>query len=88
LKRPKKLSTWPSKLIKERKGKEVDIPDIKHKVTAGFSMEAMEDMLGAVNPDAPIKVVTDAVDSGQLRGVVLSPVATTCACLTMPVALT
>ena len=57
--------------FKERKGKEVDIPDIKHKVTAGFSMEAMEEVLGAVNPDEPIKVITDAVDSGQLRGVVL-----------------
>ena len=57
--------------FKERQGKGVDIPDIKHKVTAGFSMEAMEDILGAVNPEAPIKVVTDAVDSGQLRGVVL-----------------
>lgn len=57
--------------FKERKDKEVDIPDIKHKVTAGFSMEAMEDVLGAVNPDEPIKVVTDAIDSGQLKGVVL-----------------
>jgi len=57
--------------FKERKGKEVDIPDVKHKVTAGFSMEAMEEILAAVNPDEPIKVVTDAVDSGQLRGVVL-----------------
>ncbi len=57
--------------FKERQGKGVDIPAIKHQVTAGFSMEAMEDILGAVNPDAPIKVVTDAVDSGQLRGVVL-----------------
>lgn len=57
--------------FKERQGKEVDIPDVKHKVTAGFSMEAMEEILSAVNPDEPIKVVTDAVDSGQLRGVVL-----------------
>ncbi len=57
--------------FKERQGKEVDIPDIKHKVTAGFSMEAMEDVLSAINPDEPIKVVTDAIDSGQLRGVVL-----------------
>lgn len=57
--------------FKERQGKEVDIPDIKHKVTAGFSMEAIEDVLKAINPDEPIKVVTDAIDSGQLRGVVL-----------------
>lgn len=57
--------------FKQRKGKEVDIPDIKHKVTAGFSLEAMKDLLGAVNPEQPIKVITDAVESGQLRGVVL-----------------
>ncbi len=57
--------------FKERKGKGVDIPDVKHKVTAGFSMEAIEEVLGAINPDEPIKVVTDAIDSGQLRGVVL-----------------
>lgn len=57
--------------FKERKDKEVDIPDVKYKVTAGFSMEAMEAVLAAVNPDEPIKVVTDAIDSGQLRGVVL-----------------
>ncbi len=57
--------------FKERKDKEVDIPDVKHKLTAGFSMESMEEVLSAVNPDEPIKVITDAVDSGQLRGVVL-----------------
>ncbi|MDW7740555.1 MAG: anaerobic carbon-monoxide dehydrogenase catalytic subunit [Bacillota bacterium] len=57
--------------FKERKDKGCDIPDIKHKVTAGFSLEAMEEILGAVNPDEPIKVITDAVESGQLRGVVL-----------------
>jgi len=57
--------------FQERKEKEVDIPEVKHKLTAGFSMEAMEEVLGAVNPEEPIKVITDAVDSGQLRGVVL-----------------
>ena len=57
--------------FKERKDNEVDIPEVKHKLTAGFSMEAMEEVLGAVNPEEPIKVITDAVDSGQLRGVVL-----------------
>lgn len=57
--------------FKERKGKAVDIPQVKHKVTAGFSLEAMQEILGAVNPEQPLKVITDAVDSGQLRGVVL-----------------
>ena len=56
---------------KERKDVEVDIPSLTNKVTAGFSLEAMEEILGAVNPDEPIKVITDAVDSGQLRGVAL-----------------
>ncbi len=56
---------------KERDESKIDIPDHTHNVTAGFSFEAMEDLLGAVSPDAPIKAVTDAVDSGQLRGVVL-----------------
>jgi len=57
--------------FKERKGKVVSIPQIKHKVTAGFSMEALDDLLGAVSPDQPFKALTDAIDSGQLRGVVL-----------------
>jgi len=67
----REVVTMAIEAFKERKDKEVDIPDIKHKLTAGFSMESMEEVLGAVNPDEPIKVVTDAVDSGQLRGVVL-----------------
>ena len=67
----REVITLAIEAFKEREGKATDIPDIKHKVTAGFSMEALEEILGAVNPDAPIKVVTDAVDSGQLRGVVL-----------------
>ncbi|MBW6464040.1 MAG: anaerobic carbon-monoxide dehydrogenase catalytic subunit [Firmicutes bacterium] len=57
--------------FKERKGLEVAIPQVKNKVTAGFSVEALEDILGELNPDQPFKVITDAIDSGQLRGVVL-----------------
>lgn len=57
--------------FKERKGKAVSIPQIKHKVTAGFSMEALSDLLSSINPEQPFKVITDAIDSGQLRGVVL-----------------
>ncbi len=56
---------------KERQDVEVDIPDVKNKVTAGCSLEAMEEVLGAVNSEEPIKVITDAVESGQLRGVAL-----------------
>ena len=56
---------------KERLPDRIDIPKLKHTVTAGFSVEAMLDLFAAVNPDNPIKVLTDAIDSGQLRGVVL-----------------
>lgn len=34
-------------------------------------MEALEEILGAVNPNQPFKVITDAIETGQLRGVVL-----------------
>lgn len=56
---------------KERLPDRIDIPQVKNKVTAGFSTEALLDIFAAVNPDNPIKVLTDAIDSGQLRGVVL-----------------
>ncbi len=56
---------------KEREPSRVDIPEHKYKVTAGFSFEAMSELLEAVSPGEPIKAITDAVDSGQLRGVVL-----------------
>ncbi len=57
--------------FKERDKSRIDIPDVKHKVIAGFSFEAMGELLEALSPGAPIKAVTDAVDSGQLRGVAL-----------------
>ena len=56
---------------KERDKSRIDIPDVKHKVIAGFSFETMGELLDALSPGAPIKAVTDAVDSGQLRGVAL-----------------
>ncbi|NMB41065.1 MAG: anaerobic carbon-monoxide dehydrogenase catalytic subunit [Firmicutes bacterium] len=55
---------------KER-NKEVVIPQVKHKVVAGFSTEALLDIFAAVNPDRPISVLTDAILSGELRGVCL-----------------
>lgn len=56
---------------KERIPERISIPAVKHKVTAGFSVEAMLDIFAAVSPEAPIKALTDAIDSGELRGVVL-----------------
>ncbi|EEG78230.1 anaerobic carbon-monoxide dehydrogenase catalytic subunit [Dethiobacter alkaliphilus] len=56
---------------KEREGVECCIPSDKNKVVAGFSVEALYDLFSAINADAPIKVITDALKSGELRGVAL-----------------
>ncbi len=55
----------------ERNNDRINIPQIKSKVVAGFSVEALLDLFGTINPDNPIKVLTDAIDAGELRGVVL-----------------
>lgn len=55
----------------ERNNDRINIPQIKSKVVAGFSVEALLDLFGAIDPDSPIKVLTDAIDAGELRGVVL-----------------
>jgi carbon-monoxide dehydrogenase catalytic subunit len=52
-------------------GAPVQIPSYKSKALAGFSLEAMFDMFGALNPDNPVKVLTDAIESGELAGVCL-----------------
>lgn len=56
---------------KERGKTPCSIPDTKNKVVAGFSLEAMYNLFGAINADAPVKVITDALKSGELSGVVL-----------------
>lgn len=56
---------------KERGDTECNIPTQKSKVVAGFSLEALYDLFSAINADAPIKVLTDALKSGELRGVAL-----------------
>ncbi|MBS4021222.1 MAG: anaerobic carbon-monoxide dehydrogenase catalytic subunit [Dethiobacter sp.] len=56
---------------KERGDAECIIPSMKSKVVAGFSLETMFGLFGAINADAPVKVLTDSLKSGELRGVVL-----------------
>jgi anaerobic carbon-monoxide dehydrogenase catalytic subunit len=56
--------------FKKRSG-QIDIPQIKNKVVAGFSLEALYDILGKLNPDKPVKVLTDAIEAGELKGVCL-----------------
>ena len=54
---------------KERDASQVYIPNVKYKAAAGFSQEAIYDLFATVNPDNPVKVLTDAIESGQIKGV-------------------
>ncbi|MFZ5597410.1 MAG: anaerobic carbon-monoxide dehydrogenase catalytic subunit [Bacillota bacterium] len=56
---------------KERGSRPVHIPDVKNKVVAGWSLEAIFDVFKSVNPDNPVRVLNDAILSGELKGVVL-----------------
>lgn len=57
--------------FKARKGSSCDIPQIKNKVIAGFSLEALLELFAAINPEAPISVLTDAIEAGEIAGVAL-----------------
>ena len=55
----------------ERDASRVYVPQVKNKVVAGFSLEALYDIFANINADKPVKVLTDAILSGQLKGVAL-----------------
>lgn len=55
----------------ERDPAKVQIPEIKSKVIGGFSLEAIMDIFAAVNPERLVKVLTDAILDGEIKGVVL-----------------
>jgi carbon-monoxide dehydrogenase catalytic subunit len=45
------------------------IPEYKADVIAGFSVEQILEILGAVDPDNPIGVLNEAIRSGELKGI-------------------
>jgi len=67
----KKLVQIAIDSYKFRDPKKINIPNERHKVVAGFSMEALTTIFANVCPDRPISVLTDAILSGQLKGVAL-----------------
>ena len=67
----KKLVNIAIEAYKKRDPKKVNIPSERHKLVAGFSLEAITEILSKINPDRPISVITDAIMSGQIKGVVL-----------------
>ncbi|MHB8074816.1 anaerobic carbon-monoxide dehydrogenase catalytic subunit [Desulfosporosinus fructosivorans] len=67
----KKLISIAIKAFKNRDPKKVSIPSEKHKLVAGFSLEALTEIFSKICPERPISVLTDAILSGQLKGVCL-----------------
>lgn len=67
----KKLVSIAIDAYKRRDPKKISIPSEKHKLVAGFSIEALTDIFSKVCPERPISVLTDAILSGQLKGVAL-----------------
>jgi carbon-monoxide dehydrogenase catalytic subunit len=67
----REVITLAIEAYKERNKDRISIPQIKHKVVAGFSLEALLELFKAVNPGNPIQVLTEAIEAGELRGVVL-----------------
>lgn len=53
----------------KRKPELIKIPQFKKQVVGGFSFEALMDLFGKINPDSPISVLTDAILSGEIKGV-------------------
>ncbi|HEY5468881.1 MAG TPA: anaerobic carbon-monoxide dehydrogenase catalytic subunit [Coriobacteriia bacterium] len=53
-----------------RKGKDVDIPQIKASGLAGFSVEAILGVLSKVDPVSPLKPVIDNIVAGNIYGAV------------------
>jgi carbon-monoxide dehydrogenase catalytic subunit len=56
---------------KNRDAEKVSIPDIKNTVVAGFSLESMLSIFGKINPENPIRVLADAIEAGEIKGVAL-----------------
>lgn len=56
---------------KSRVPDQIQIPEIKHKVVAGFSLESMVEIFSKINPEHPIRVLNDAILEGEIKGVAL-----------------
>ncbi|MDA8334485.1 MAG: anaerobic carbon-monoxide dehydrogenase catalytic subunit [Peptococcaceae bacterium] len=54
---------------RKRDPNKIHIPDLKYRVVAGFSLEALYEIFGAVNPVSPVSVLTDAILAGEIKGV-------------------
>jgi acetyl-CoA synthase len=56
---------------KNRDPSKINIPDIKNKVTAGFSLETLKRILGNLNADDPLQYLADKIKDGTVNGICL-----------------
>jgi len=49
----------------------INIPDVKNKVIAGFSLEEFERILSFMNPDDPLQYIVDKLKDGTIQGIAL-----------------
>ena len=66
----KKLVRIAIEAYTHRDPKKISIPNERHNLVAGFSIEALTEIFSKINPDRPMSVLTDAIMSGELKGVV------------------
>jgi len=56
---------------KRDRNQKILVPDVKKDVIAGFSLEQIEELCSAFNPDDPLMHIVDRIREGTIRGVVL-----------------
>lgn len=54
---------------KNRDQEKVSIPQIKNTVVAGFTLESILNIFRKINPDNPMRVIVDAIEAGEIKGV-------------------
>jgi carbon-monoxide dehydrogenase catalytic subunit len=55
---------------KNRDNSKVEIPDMKEKAIAGFSVESIVDVLTKISPEDPLQPLIDNIANGNIKGVV------------------
>jgi len=66
----KKLVRIAIEAYTKRDPKKINLSKERNTLVAGFSLEALSEIFGKINPERPFSVLTDAILSGQIKGVV------------------
>jgi len=53
----------------KRQADKIHIPNVEKKVIGGFSLEALFEIFGKIHPESPVRVITEAIANGEIKGV-------------------